>query len=291
MGIRAALPVLEHALGPDHPWYLQSLVTLGSLRSSAGDLQEAEADRAPLGWPPSSWQRPDRDDDRRDVLLNNLADIYRARGDYAAAEPLFARSIRQIGESVHPRRRQPASFATALQNLGILARQRKDYAAAIADYTRALGIRERLLGPDHPERGRHPDQSLPISIASAGDRDALALGDTSRALRLWEDSVGPYGRETLLVARQHCADLRRRAGDIERALAFERRADAILETQIQLYVATGSERQKLAFMRRARRERTDRTLRCTCGRRPTTPTRRRSRRSCCCSARDASRTR
>ena len=79
-----------------------------------------------------------------------------------------------------------------------------------------------------------------------------------RALGMWEKSVGPYGRETLLVvgniARTYAG-----AGDIDNALQFQRRADAILETQLDLYVATGSERQKLAFVRNEA-DRTDRTI-------------------------------
>jgi CHAT domain-containing protein len=47
--------------------------------------------------------------------------------------------------------------------------------------------------------------------------------------------------------------------DIGNALAFQRRADAILETQLSLDLATGSERQKLAFVRSVS-ERTDRTM-------------------------------
>src|SRR6185436_699196 len=49
------------------------------------------------------------------------------------------------------------------------------------------------------------------------------------------------------------------AGDVEHALEFQRRADTILETQMGLYLASGSERQKLAFAR-AEAERTDRTI-------------------------------
>src|SRR6185295_7025612 len=47
--------------------------------------------------------------------------------------------------------------------------------------------------------------------------------------------------------------------DLDNALAFQRRADAILETQLTLYVATGSERQKLAFVH-SDADRTDRTI-------------------------------
>jgi len=49
------------------------------------------------------------------------------------------------------------------------------------------------------------------------------------------------------------------AGDIEDALVYQRRADAILERQISLSLSTGSERQKLAFVQAAA-ERTDQTI-------------------------------
>src|SRR5690349_8324 len=49
------------------------------------------------------------------------------------------------------------------------------------------------------------------------------------------------------------------AGDIERALVYQRRANTILERQIGLDVATGSERQKLEFVRAAA-DRTDQAI-------------------------------
>jgi len=96
------------------------------------------------------------------------------------------------------------------------------------------------------------------NVYRATGNDAKALETHFRALRMWERTVGPYGRETLLVvgniARTYAG-----MGDIDRALVFQRRADAILESEMGLYVALGSERQKLAFVR-AEAERTDRTI-------------------------------
>jgi CHAT domain-containing protein len=92
--------------------------------------------------------------------------------------------------------------------------------------------------------------------ATGNDRQAIEL--YLRALPIWEKTVGPFGRETLLVvgniARAYASQ-----GDIENAVVFQRRADTILETEMDLYVASGSERQKLAFVR-AEAERTDRTI-------------------------------
>jgi CHAT domain-containing protein/Tfp pilus assembly protein PilF len=250
-GLRDVLPLLERALGPTHPWYLRSLVTLANLRQNAGDFEQAEQiDRDALAAIKKTGQTGTL---LHATLLNNLADVLRARNRYADAEPLFEQS-RAIGESILGD--DSLFVATAFQNLGIMARERKDYAAALASYDRALSIRQRLLGPDHPSLA-----GILTNVANVyrATRDYQKALDTQfEALRLWEKTVGPYGRETLLlignIARTYAA-----AGDIDNALAFQRRADAILETQLALYVATGSERQKLAFVR-SDAERTDRTI-------------------------------
>jgi tetratricopeptide (TPR) repeat protein len=82
------------------------------------------------------------------TLLNNLADLYRAQGRYADAEPLYKRSLaireKALGAD-HP------DVATSLNNLANLYRAQGRYADAEPLYKRALAIRERVLGPDHPE--------------------------------------------------------------------------------------------------------------------------------------------
>jgi CHAT domain-containing protein/tetratricopeptide (TPR) repeat protein len=249
--IRTALPLLERSVGVDHPWYLLSLVTLGNLRAGAGDLQEGEAiERRALAAVERSGQTGTL---LEATVVNSLADILRATGDYAAAETLFVRSM-AIGESVL--QGDSLFVATALQNLGIMARERKNYPAAIADYLEALAIRERLLGPDHPTLAGVLTNLANVYRATGDDRKALETH--FRALRLWEASFGPNAREALLVvgniARTYAG-----MGDIENALAYQRRADAILESQMGLYLAMGSERQKLTFLR-SESERTDRTL-------------------------------
>jgi CHAT domain-containing protein len=249
--IREVLPLLERSLGPSHPWYLLSLVTLANLRQSAGDLREAEQlERDALAVVERTGQTGTL---LEATLENNLADVLRAKNDFAGAESLFRKSL-AIGESLIGS--NSLFVATALQNLGIMARERKDYGEAVSYYNRALSIRERLLGPDHPSLAGVLTNLANIYRATGNDQKALAIH--FRALSMWEKSVGPYGRETLLVvgniARTYAG-----AGDIENALKFQRRADAILEMQLGLYVATGSERQKLAFVRNES-DRTDRTI-------------------------------
>ena len=80
--------------------------------------------------------------------LNNLAELYLAQGNYAAAEPLFQRSLdiyeTALGET-HP------DVAQSLNNLAELYLAQGNYAAAEPLFQRSLDIRETALGETHPD--------------------------------------------------------------------------------------------------------------------------------------------
>jgi CHAT domain-containing protein/Tfp pilus assembly protein PilF len=249
--LQQAIDALEKTLPPEHPWVVRSLMTLATFRSDAADLDKAEDIYRRL------LAAMDKAEDTASLLyadlLNNLGDVYRQKQDFPRAESLFQRSL-AIGE----RLRGPDSYyvSNALQNLGIIARERKDYAGAQRYYAQALSIRERLVGADHPDSAQILNNLANIQHAT-GD-DVAAVQTYLRALHIWEQAFGPYHRGTLTavgnIARTYAS-----AGDLPNAIRFQRRADAIIETQIALNLAVGSERQKLAFVRGAA-ERTDRTL-------------------------------
>lgn len=249
--LRPALAAVEHALGPEHPWTVRCLVTLANLRDESGDHQEAEdIDRRALAILDRTGQAGTI---LQAGLLNNLGDILRQKADYGGAEALFRRAL-AIGEQLQG----PDSYfvSTELQNLGIVARERKDYATAIANYMRALEIRERAVGPAHPDVAQVLNNLAVVYHAMGDDEGSLAMH--FRALHIWETAGGPYQRGTLTsvgnIARTYAS-----MGRIGDALVFQRRADAILEMQLALNLASGSERQKLALVRSVA-ERTDRTL-------------------------------
>ena len=253
--VRDILPLLERSMGPAHPWYLQSLVTFANLRESAGDLQQAEQiDRDALAAIESTRQTGTL---LEATLLNNLADILRTKHDNAHAEPLFKKSL-AIGESLLGA--DSLFVATALQNLGIMARDRKDYTTALSCYRRALSIRERLLGPDHPSLAGVLTNLANVYRATGEDQKAL---DTHfRALGMWEKTVGPYGRETLLVV----GNIARTYAGTATSTTHWRSSVAptpFSKPQMGLYVATGSERQKLAFVRDASRSARTERFPCT----------------------------
>src|SRR5262249_50342494 len=87
---------------------------------------------------------------------------------------------------------------------------------------------------------------------------ARSLDTHQRALAIWEHSGGPY-REAMLMSVGNIARTYASAGDVPNALSYQHRTDAILEKQLELNLAVGSERQKLGFAKDVA-DRTDRTL-------------------------------
>ena len=249
--LRPALAALVRSLGAEHPWCVRSLVTLANIRNDSGDREEAEAiARRGLNALEKTHQTGTM---LEASVLNILGNVIRQKNDLLSAEMLFQRSL-DIAERLQG---QHSYFvSTALQNLGVVARERKDYAMAHAYYARALAIRERIIGPNHSDIAGLLNNLANVYHAT-GD-DAKALETHFRALRLWEKAVGPNARMTL-VSVSNIASTYASHGDVANALAFQRRADAIQETQMSLALTNGSERQKLAFMRSIA-ERTERTI-------------------------------
>ena len=249
--LQQAQEVIETTLGQEHPWFVRCLATLANVRDDEGDL---DAEENILHRAIAIVERIGETESVQYAgLLNDLGEVARQRHDYARAEQLLQRSLALDERLLGP---DNYAVATALQNLGIVAHGRKDYATALAYNERALAIRERMVGIDHPDVA-HILTNLANIYRATGDY-ARALETHARALHIWENAAGPYQQATLLsvgnIAKTYAA-----AGDIASAIAFQRRADGILERQLALNLAVGSERQKLSFVR-GMAERTDRTI-------------------------------
>jgi CHAT domain-containing protein len=247
----AARAGVERRLSPAHPWYVECLTTEANLRLDAGDYDGAEAlDRRAM----AILERAGTSGGTAySALLHNLAEVDRQHGDILGAEQLLLHAL-AIEEQVEG----PRSYrvTTTLQNLAITARARGDYRQALDFDTRALFMREALVGPVHAEIAPLLN-NLAVLYRSMGD-EAHARPMLFRALAIREATVGPYHRGTLNtvgnIARSYTI-----SGDIPRAIEYERRADAIVEQQLALNLAIGSERQKIAFVRSVA-ERSDRTI-------------------------------
>jgi tetratricopeptide (TPR) repeat protein len=82
------------------------------------------------------------------TALNNLANLYPARGRYTDAEPLLRRALGIYEKACGP---DHPNVATSLFSLASLYMWQGRYTDAEPLFRRALTIREKALGPDHPE--------------------------------------------------------------------------------------------------------------------------------------------
>ena len=82
------------------------------------------------------------------TILNNLANLYYSQRQYAAAEPLYKRSLAIQEKILGPENPQ---VATVLNNLAVFYKVQGRFAEAEPLYKGALTIQEKALGPDHPD--------------------------------------------------------------------------------------------------------------------------------------------
>jgi CHAT domain-containing protein len=288
-----ALEIRERVLEPDHPEIAASINGLAILYYYAGEYAKAEslhqralAIREKALWP----NHPDVA-----TSLNGLANIYWSKGDYAKAESLHQRALAIREKALGP---EHPSVAISLNNLGLLYHNTGDLAKAETAYQRALAIKERALGPEHPnvaeslnnlgrlyrERGEnakaeplhqralaiwekalgpeHPNiaeslNSLASLRRNTGDY-AKAEPLYQRALAIFEKVWGPEHME-VAACLNDLAVLYLAKGAIAQAIARQARANAISERNLTRNLATGSERQKLAYLATLSRQ-TDQTV-------------------------------
>ncbi|MCX7003949.1 MAG: tetratricopeptide repeat protein, partial [bacterium] len=127
--------------------------------------------------------------------LNNLALVYKAQGQYAAAEPLYKRALAIDEKAVGP---DHPAVATDLNNLAVLYYSQGQYAAAEPLLRRALAIRDKVLGPDHPDVAANVNNLA--ALYKAQGQYAAAEPLYKRALAIREKALGqdhPYVAQSL----------------------------------------------------------------------------------------------
>lgn len=276
-----AVAILEKSLGPDHPLVATSLSELARIYRNRGDFVHAEqmlqraltAHEKALGEEHTSVAS----------TLNNLAGLYREKGDNAKAEPLYRRALAIWEKTNHP------YVAVALNNLAQVYSEMGDYERAEPLFERAISIKEKSLGPNHAEvansrgslarmyyrRGDYAKAETLYQSALATMEKALGTNHQTvglylaiianiyfetydyakaepmyqRALSILETAYGTnyYNLADILV---DLAQMSAAQGQIEQALAYQARANAIIEYNLALNLTTGSERQKLAYLAR-----------------------------------------
>jgi CHAT domain-containing protein/Tfp pilus assembly protein PilF len=234
-----ALVIREKILGVEHLEVATPLHNLADLYYARGDNAKAES---LYGRALAIWEKnlgPEHPEVA--TSLHNLASFYRRKGDYARAESLFERALAIREKKLGPEHRY---VADSLNNLANLHRYRGDYDKAEPLHQRALAIQEKSLGPEHPDVA-YSLNSLASVYRAKGDY-AKAEPLDRRALAVREKTLGPEHR-LVALSLNNLARLYAAKGEMTQAIAFHARTTAVIERELALNLATGSERQKMAY--------------------------------------------
>jgi CHAT domain-containing protein/Tfp pilus assembly protein PilF len=250
--LQQALTLTEQTLGAEHPRVATALRDSAFLHYYRGDLVRTERELQRALSIADKTLAPD--DFKVAQLLSDLGLVYIKGKDYARAEPLLERAL-----SIEEKKFGPDSsrLSLTLQNLGLIVQeQRKDYPRALELYWRAEKNLEKSKGPEHPEVAAILNNIANI-YKTQGDY-AKALELHQRVYSIFEKSLGPYHGSTLVsignIARTYAS-----MGDVANAVKFLALTDEVIEKNLALNLAIGSERQKLAFFD-SLSERTERTI-------------------------------
>jgi CHAT domain-containing protein/Tfp pilus assembly protein PilF len=238
---RRALTIYEKTRGAEHPLTATSLNNLALIYQAKGDYAQAE----PLYRRALTIREKKLGAEHPLTAnsLNNLAVLYKDKGDYAQAEPFFRRALtiyeKNFGAE-HP------DTATLLNTLASLYFAKGDYAQAELLYHRALAFREKTLGAEHPDTETSLHNLAELYRAKGDYAQAEPL--FRRALAICEKRLGAEHPKTAIVLN-NLASLHEAMGDISQAVGLRSRAQAMEERNLSVNLATGSERQKLAYLR------------------------------------------
>jgi eukaryotic-like serine/threonine-protein kinase len=170
--------------------------------------------------------------------LGQAAEAAAAGGDARAAAEAFTHLVRVYAyvKADHDRARRYADLATAaLSRLGEpgeleaeladyrgrLAYQQADYQGALEQHLRALALKRRILGDEHPEVAA----SLLRIATVRGELGALgeARADARRAVAIYRRALGP-SHPRLVAALLNLGNFQYRDNDLQAALATDQRA-------------------------------------------------------------------
>lgn len=217
---RRILEIQEQWLGADHPERAAILQRLGHLQELQGQPQRAETFyrsaieglRAHFG----------QDDPALAPLLGRLGALALGRGEEQQAEHHYRHALALLPND------QPEA-ARWLQDLARLHQGRGELAEAERLSREALSLRERTVGPWHPDTATALNELAWLLSQRQAPGEALALCE--RALAIRRRTLGSHHLETA-ASLNTLAALHEQANDPEEALALYQEALEITETQL-----------------------------------------------------------
>jgi CHAT domain-containing protein/tetratricopeptide (TPR) repeat protein len=235
-----ALVIREKALGPEAPDVAAVLDNLATLNRDRGDYVKAESLAQRVLAIREKVLGPEHSDVA--AALFELANINRDRGDYAKAEMFYQRA-QTIWEKTQVL--SSSLGALFLNDRAILYRKMGDYAQAEQLHKRAQAILEKVRGPQHPVVAQILDDLATLYCE---------MGEHTKAEPLLQNALAIHekarGHQHLLVAESlnNLALLYAAKGDVAQAISFQSSANDIVESNLELNLASGSERQKIGYL-------------------------------------------
>jgi CHAT domain-containing protein/Tfp pilus assembly protein PilF len=238
--MKYALSVTEAANGLEDPKVAMLVTNLGLLYRTKGDYLQAEQffRRGMAIYEKAVGEA----DFRVGQELEYLAGVYRLKGDYAAAEPLYRQGLEIEEKALGP---DDPKVALVVGNLADDLADKGELVEAETLYNRALAIAEKAYGPEHPDVAFDLYNLGTLYIERREFSKAEAF--LTRALRIREKLLGSEHPD-LLESLNSLARLCVAEGRVSEAIAYQARANSIGEHNLALNLATGSERQKLAYL-------------------------------------------
>jgi len=177
--------------------------------------------------------------------LYKLGSFNYRTGNYDQAEPFYLDAI-ALWERQKVFGPNYPNIADALDYLGQIYQQRRDYIKAETALMRALAIATKNRGPDHPNVAVILNHLANV-YTDKGQYDA-AEDLHQRALVIWQKANG-QNYPGVASTFDSLARIQLARGDIDRAVDFQTRATAIEDHNLPLNLAAGSERWKLSYLR------------------------------------------
>jgi len=235
-----AQKIFEKLLGPDHPRVARLLLNIAALYLQRGDdLKAEEMDLKAL----EIYERAHLSDDFVvGSILENLGGFQYARGDYENAEKYYERS-RAIWEKMLG----PDHFHLAISyaHLGRVAYDAGNYSKAETQFQLALRLAEKALGQDHTSVTGYRNDLAMVYCTDGKYAEGEALYHQSLAVHEQKAAMGNPPLQETLLGLARCSAAQSRTAD---AVKFQSQASEIEERYVSLNLATGSEREKLAFL-------------------------------------------
>jgi CHAT domain-containing protein len=270
----------EHAKGKESMQAAKVLNYIARIYYWRGQYEDAE------GYYQRALEINQKLNDENGILVaqSNLANIYLARGDYERSEETYKEILEKRENATKP---NPMRIAHALVSLGEINNSKGDYVAAESFLKRSMSIAETIWKGDRSELGdiltrlatsyiglkdyssaeqasrralaiyektHGPEHSLVAEALNVLGQIAVLKSDFDAAELLFRRSISITEKveslksPTLLEPLNGLAEVYTKRNDIAQAVQYQSRANEVVEHNLALAIAAGSERQKLSSL-------------------------------------------